>query len=56
VLKAYIPPCVYEPGTTPDYLNDATSLAGYIVQRVGGIPFDDYIASRWTKERPVSRE
>jgi len=43
VLKRYIPPYVYEPGTTPGYSNYATSLAGYIVQRISGQPFDDYI-------------
>ncbi|RZL27893.1 MAG: class A beta-lactamase-related serine hydrolase, partial [Rubrivivax sp.] len=43
VLKRYIPPYVYDPGTTPGYSNYATALAGYIVQRVSGKPFDDYI-------------
>ena len=43
VLKRYIPPYIYEPGTTPGYSNYATSLAGYIVQRVSGQPFDEYI-------------
>jgi CubicO group peptidase (beta-lactamase class C family) len=43
VLKAYIPPYLYEPGTTQGYSNWATALAGYIVQRVSGEPFDDYI-------------
>ena len=43
VLKGYIPPYVYEPGSTPGYSNYATALAGYIVQRVSGQPFDDYI-------------
>ena len=43
VLKAYIPPYVYDPGTTPGYSNYATALAGYIVQRVSGKSFDDYM-------------
>ena len=43
VLKAYIPPYVYDPGTTPGYSNYATALAGYIVQRTSGKPFDDYM-------------
>ncbi|MFG6463109.1 serine hydrolase domain-containing protein [Roseateles sp. DXS20W] len=43
VLKRYIPPYVYDPGTTPGYSNYATALAGYIVQRVSGKPFDDYM-------------
>jgi CubicO group peptidase (beta-lactamase class C family) len=43
VLKRYIPPYVYDPGSTPGYSNYATALAGYIVERVSGQPFDDYI-------------
>ena len=43
VLKDYIPPYLYEPGTTAGYSNWATSLAGYIVQRISGEAFDDYI-------------
>lgn len=43
VLKAYIPPYVYDPGTTPGYSNYATALAGYIVQRSSGKSFDDYM-------------
>lgn len=46
VLKTYVPPYVYAPGTTPGYSNYATALAGYIVERVSGQPFDDYIESR----------
>lgn len=42
-LKAWIPHRIFAPGTTPAYSNYATSLAGYIVQRVSGVPFDDYI-------------
>jgi CubicO group peptidase (beta-lactamase class C family) len=43
LLKAWIPERIFSPGTTPAYSNYATSLAGYIVQRVSGEPFDDYI-------------
>ncbi len=46
VLKAYVPPYVYEPGSTPGYSNYATALAGYIVERVSGQPFDDYIEQK----------
>ena len=42
-LKAHLPARIYPPGTTPAYSNYATSMAGYIVQRVSGQPFDDYI-------------
>lgn len=46
VLKNYIPPYLYDPGTTQGYSNWATGLAGYIVQRVSGLSFDDYIEQR----------
>ncbi|MGI4797498.1 MAG: serine hydrolase domain-containing protein [Janthinobacterium lividum] len=42
-LKAWIPPRIFAPGTTPAYSNWATTLAAYIVQRVSGTPFDDYV-------------
>jgi CubicO group peptidase (beta-lactamase class C family) len=43
-LKHRIPERVYDPGSTPAYSNYGATLAGYIVQRVAGEPFDDYIA------------
>ncbi|GFE85138.1 serine hydrolase domain-containing protein [Steroidobacter agaridevorans] len=43
LLKHWVPERIFAPGTTPAYSNYATSLAGYIVQRVSGVPFDDYI-------------
>ncbi|MDB5367951.1 MAG: beta-lactamase [Rhodospirillales bacterium] len=43
VLKRYTPTRVYAPGSTPAYSNWATGLAGYIVQRVSGQTFDDYL-------------
>ncbi|MBU3079503.1 beta-lactamase family protein [Sphingomonas sp. XMGL2] len=42
-VKAWIPERVYAPGTTPAYSNYATALAGYIVQRVSGEPFETYL-------------
>src|SRR5688572_17041688 len=42
-LKHWVPEREYEPGSTPAYSNYATALAGYIVQRVSGKSFDDYI-------------
>ncbi|MGQ2933994.1 MAG: serine hydrolase domain-containing protein [Sphingopyxis sp.] len=38
-----LPDRVFAPGTTPAYSNYATALAGYIVERVSGEPFDDYV-------------
>ncbi|MGK6323171.1 serine hydrolase domain-containing protein [Sphingomonas sp. DT-51] len=45
-LKRHVPARVYAPGTTPAYSNWATTLAGYIVERVSGTPFDDYVEQR----------
>ena len=42
-LKTHIPRRIYAPGTVPAYSNYATAVAGYIVERVSGRPFDDYI-------------
>lgn len=38
-----LPKRVFAPGTTPAYSNYATALAGYIIERVSGQTFDDYI-------------
>jgi len=43
VVKRRIPERIYEPGSTPAYSNYATALAGYIVERVSGMPFDQYV-------------
>ena len=42
-LKRWTPTRVYEPGTTPAYSNWATALTGYLVERVSGESFDDYL-------------
>jgi len=42
-LKASIPARIYPPGQTPAYSNYGASLAGYIVQRVSGMPFAAYV-------------
>jgi CubicO group peptidase (beta-lactamase class C family) len=42
-LKTHVPKRIFPPGVTPAYSNYGASLAGYIVQRVSGQPFDDYI-------------
>jgi len=41
-LPTHLPQRVYPPGVTPAYSNYATSVAGYIVQRVSGVPFIEY--------------
>jgi CubicO group peptidase (beta-lactamase class C family) len=42
-LKKWVPTRIFSPGTTPAYSNYATSLAGYIVARVSGMSYDDYV-------------
>jgi CubicO group peptidase (beta-lactamase class C family) len=44
LLKRWVPKRIYAPGTTPAYSNYGASLAGYIVQRTSGEPFDAYVA------------
>jgi CubicO group peptidase (beta-lactamase class C family) len=36
-------PIVFTPGAVPAYSNYGAALAGYIVQRVSGEPFEDYV-------------
>ena len=42
-LSTHMPARVFPPGTVPAYSNYGTTLAGYIVQRVSGKPFEQYI-------------
>lgn len=42
-LKTHIPSRIYPPGTTVAYSNYGAALAGYIVERVSGRPFSQYI-------------
>ncbi len=42
-LVTHRPERVYEPGTVPAYSNYGATLAGYVVQRVSGMPFDEYV-------------
>jgi CubicO group peptidase (beta-lactamase class C family) len=42
-LKASVPTRIFPPWTVPAYSNYGATLAGYIVQRVSGEPFDAYI-------------
>jgi CubicO group peptidase (beta-lactamase class C family) len=43
VLKRWVPTRIYEAGKMPAYSNYATGLAGYLVERVSGMTFDDYL-------------
>ena len=42
-LKTHIPARIFPPGTVPAYSNYGAALAGYIVERVSGQPFNQYI-------------
>ena len=42
-LKTHIPTRIYPPGTVPAYSNYGAALAGYIVERVSGRPFNHYV-------------
>jgi CubicO group peptidase (beta-lactamase class C family) len=43
ILSRWVPERIYAPGTMPAYSNYGASLAGYIVERVSGEPFDNYV-------------
>jgi hypothetical protein len=45
VLPNHLPTRVFAPGTMPAYSNYAMTIAGYIVQRVSGEKFEDYVAN-----------
>ena len=54
-LKTHIPGRIYPPGTVPAYSNYATAVAGYIVERVSGRPFDEYVAENILKPLNMTR-
>jgi CubicO group peptidase (beta-lactamase class C family) len=43
LLKSWTPHRIYAPGEVPAYSNYGAALAAYLVQRVSGEPFDDYV-------------
>ncbi|WP_037489364.1 serine hydrolase domain-containing protein [Sphingomonas phyllosphaerae] len=47
-LKENTRPFLFRPGETPAYSNYGVALAGYIVQRVSGEPFEAYVARHIT--------
>jgi CubicO group peptidase (beta-lactamase class C family) len=57
-LKAYAeektPVRIFKAGSTPAYSNYATALAGYIVERVSGQLFDDYLDAHLFKPLEMS--
>jgi CubicO group peptidase (beta-lactamase class C family) len=54
-LQQHIPERIFPPGTTPAYSNYGASLAGYIVERVSGRPFNDYVAENIFKPLGMTR-
>jgi CubicO group peptidase (beta-lactamase class C family) len=42
-LPKHIPKRIFAPGAVPAYSNYGATLAGYIVERVSGRPFNDYV-------------
>ncbi len=54
-LKKRLPERVFPPGTIPAYSNYATALAGYIVERVSGEPYDDYVERHILQPLGMSR-
>src|SRR5215467_8579178 len=42
-VLAHQPKQIFVPGTVPAYSNYGADLAGYIVERVSGIPFEEYV-------------
>lgn len=42
-LEPHIPARIFPPGTTPAYSNYGSALTGYIIERVSGKPFAQYI-------------
>jgi CubicO group peptidase (beta-lactamase class C family) len=45
-LKAWTPARIFPPGKVPAYSNYGATLAGYIVERVTGDAYDDYVDRR----------
>ena len=48
-LKEHPRPMLWAPGEAPGYSNYGVALAGYIVQRVSGMPFETYVEQRILK-------
>jgi CubicO group peptidase (beta-lactamase class C family) len=42
-LRTHVPEQIFPPGETPAYSNYGIALAGYIVERISGEPFEEYL-------------
>ncbi|MDT9599181.1 serine hydrolase domain-containing protein [Sphingosinicella rhizophila] len=54
-VKLWVPSRIYAPGTTPTYSNYGPALAGYILERVSGEAFDDYVDRHILRPLGMSR-
>ena len=54
-LAKHIPPRIFPPGKVVAYSNYGAALAGYIVQRISGEPFDTYVENHILKPLQMSR-
>lgn len=54
-LLEHLPQQIFAPGKVPAYSNYATSLAGYIVERVSGEPFAQYATAHIMKPLGMER-
>jgi CubicO group peptidase (beta-lactamase class C family) len=54
-LPAHLPAQIFAPGTVPAYSNYATTVAAYIVQRVSGQDFYDYVDEHFFKPLDMTR-
>jgi CubicO group peptidase (beta-lactamase class C family) len=48
-LRAHMPARIFAPGASPAYSNYATTMAAYIVEKVSGQKFDDYVDEHFFK-------
>ncbi|MCU1255866.1 MAG: beta-lactamase [Candidatus Angelobacter sp.] len=53
-LVMHIPERIFPPGTIPAYSNYGAGLAGYIVERISGRPFNDYVSENIFKPLGMS--
>jgi len=54
-LPSHLPTQIFAPGTIPAYSNYATTVAAYIVQRVSGQDFNDYVDEHFFKPLNMTR-
>jgi CubicO group peptidase (beta-lactamase class C family) len=54
-LPSHLPAQIFPPGTIPAYSNYATTVAAYIVQRVSGQDFNDYVDDHFFKPLNMTR-